>query len=255
MKSLSVCLVALFILLCVALGNATSYLAIPQPLAPCDGTNDCLWDLVTINGKLVKIVTISIDVTITTADPELLAAVVKAKAAGIFVFAKIKTNFGNRSLEDVKLEIDLCVKLYGVSGFVFDEVPAVCTCKTYYSDLYAYVKVNVAGLVVLNIGANVPECFALFADILVVFDSSYADYLKFVALPWYAKHPASLFWHNIHSCPKLLVKAALSLAIKLNAGFCYVTDKAADVAPSLLDVDLCVKLLGLLSLDLNLNLL
>jgi len=254
MKSLSVCLAALFILLCVSLGNSTK-IALPHPLQPCDGTDDCLWDFVNINGKIVKIVTISLSVNVSTADENLLEAVVKARAAGILVFAKIKTNFGKRSVVDIKAEIDLCVNLYHVDGIVFDEVPKECTCQAYYSDLYAYVKVNIAGLVVLNVGVNVPECFALFADILVVFDSSYDDYLKFVPLPWYGKYPASTFWHNIHSCPKLLQRAALSLAIKLNAGFCYVTDKAYGIAPSLLDLQLQAKLLDLLCLNLNLNLL
>jgi len=246
MKSFSVCLAALFILLCVALGNSTK-LALPDSLPLCDGTNDCLWDFVTINAKLVKIVTITVDVSVSTADQSLLDVVVKARAAGILVFAKIKTGHGNRNLVDVKAEIDLCFKLYKVDGFVFDEVPTECSCQTYYSDLYAYVKVNVAGLVVLNVGVNVPECFALFGDILVVFDSSYDDYLKFVPLPWYGKYSASTFWHNVHSCPKLLQRSALSLAIKLNAGFCYVTDKAAGVVPQLLDLKLLCNLLDLLT--------
>jgi len=253
MKSYSVCLAALFILLCVALASSTK-LAIPHPLAPCDGTSDCLWDFVTINGKIVKIVTISVSVNVSTADQELLDVVVKARAAGILVFAKIKTGYGKRSLVEVKADIDLCVNLYHVDGIVFDEIPKECSCQSYYSDLYAYVKVNVAGLVVLNVGVNVPECFALFGDILVVFDSSYNDYLKFVPLPWYANYPASTFWHNIHSCPKTLQQAALSLAIKLNAGFCYVTDKAAGIAPSLLDLQLQAKLLDLLCLNLKLGL-
>jgi len=253
MKSFSVCLAAIFILLCVALGNSTK-LAIPHPLPACDETGDCLWDFVTVNGKIVKIVTISLSVNVSTADENLLDVVLKAKAAGILVFAKIKTGLGKRNLVDVKADIDLCVNLYRVDGIVFDEVPKECSCQTYYSDLYAYVKVHIAGLVVLNVGVNVPECFALFGDILVVFDSSYDDYLKFVPLPWYAKYPASTFWHNIHNCPKLLQRAALSLAIKLNAGFCYVTDKAYGIAPSVLDLQLQAKLLDLLCLNLNLGL-
>jgi len=246
MKSCSVCLAALFIVLCLALANGTK-LALPHPLPPCDGSNDCLWDFVTINAKLVKIVTISVTVNVSTGNQALLEAVVKAKAAGILVFAKIKTGNGKRDVVDVKADIDLCVSLYGVDGVVFEEVPSDCSCQTYYSELYAYVKANVAGLVVLNVGVNVPECFALFGDILVVFDSSYADYLKFAPLAWYAKHPASTFWHNVHSCPKILQRAAVSLAIKLNAGFCYVTDKASGVAPTqILDLQLLVNLLGLL---------
>jgi len=254
MKSVSVCLAALFILLCVALGSSTK-LALPHPLGPCEGIDNCLWDYVTINAKVFKLVTISVDVSVSTVNQPLLDAIIKAKLAGVLVFAKIKTGFGNRSLVDVKVEIDLCVNLYKVDGIVFDEVPKVCSCKAYYSDLYAYVKLNIAGLVVLNVGVHVPECFGLFADILVVFDSSYDDYLKFVPLPWYSK-PGCTFWHNVHSCPKLFHRAALSLAIKLNAGFCYVTDKPQGVPPThLLDLELLVRLLGLLSINLDLNLL
>jgi len=246
MKSLSVCLVALFILLCVALGNSTK-IACPHPLPPCSGSNDCLWDFVTLNGKAIKIVTISISLN-ATLDQVLFDAIVKARAAGILVFARITTGFAKISVALIKEQIDLCVKLYKVDGFVFDEIPKDCSCQPYYSELYAYVKAKVAGLVVLNVGAHVPDCFALFADILVVFDSSYTDYLKFVPLPWYAKHPASTFWHIIHSCPTLLQKSVLSLAIKLNAGFCYVTDKAYGVGPVLSDLDLQVKLLNLLTI-------
>jgi len=255
MKSLSVCLVALFILLCVALGNSTTKIACPHPLPPCEeGSNDCLWDFVTSNGKAVKIVTINPALTINASivDDILLAAIVKAKEVGIFVFAKIDTNFGLISIVDVKALIDLYVKLYKVDGFVFDRIPKDCSCQPYYSELYTYVKLNVAGLVVLNVGAHVPECFALFADILVVFDSSYTDYTKFVPLPWYAKHPASTFWHNIHSCPQLLLKAALSLAVKHNAGFCYVTSKPLGAVLDILDLQLQVKLLNLLFINISL---
>jgi len=211
-------------------------------------------DFVNVNGQIVKIVTIEVSVNVSTADESLVKVIADARLKGIFVVVKIKTAFGKRSLVDIKAHIDLCVRLYGVVGFIFDEVPSDCSCQTYYSELYAYVKVNVAGLVVLNVGVNVPECFALFGDILVVFDSSYDDYLKFVPLPWYKNYPASTFWHNIHSCPKLLQRAALSLAIKLNAGFCYVTDKAYGLVPSLLDLQLQVNLLNLQLLGLKIKL-
>jgi len=251
MKSLSVCLAALFILLCVALGNSLKIGILPS-LPLCVGSNDCLWETVTTNNQVIKIVTITLSLNVSIADETLLAAIVEARAAGIIVLARINTGHGKRPLADVQLDVDLCVKLYKVDGVVFDEVPSVCTCKPYYSQLYSYVKLNVAGLVVLNVGVNVPECFGSFADILVVFDSSYDDYLKYVPLPWYAKYPASTFWHNVHSCPPLSIKAALNLAIKLNVGFCYVTDKVHGIVPSLLDLVLQVRLLDLLNLNLNL---
>jgi hypothetical protein len=208
------------------------------------------------NSDTVKIIVIS--VTGSVLDKNLLDLVVKAQVLGIQVFAKVKTGFAKRVLVDIKAEIDLCLNLYKVDGIFFDEIPTDCSCKNYFTDLYAYVKVKLGGLVILNVGVNVPECFGLFADILVVFDSLYADYLNFVPAPWCAKYPASTFWHVIRGCPVEQQRAALIRAIKNKVGFVYIT---ADVDVNLgsgnllsLDLTLLVRLLKLLNLDLLLNL-
>jgi len=254
MKTLSVSLVALFILLCLAQINSTR-LGLPLPLAPCTGADDCLWDLVKTNSDLIQAV-VMVDLNIgagSTVNQVLLDAVVNAQLAGVRVFAQVKTGYGKRSLPDVKAEVDLYVNLYKVNGIFFEEIPTECTCKKYYTDLYTHVKLNIAGLVVLNVGVNVPECFGLFADILVVFDSSYAEYVKFVPLPWYKKYPPSTFWHSVHECSREEQRSALWLATRLGVGLFHVTEgpKGSEEI-QLLDVLLLVRLLDLLTLSVTL---
>jgi hypothetical protein len=248
----------LFIVFFAVLVNSTK-LGIPFPLPPCNGTatDACVWDSVDKNSDVVKIVIIS-PVLGSVVDKNLLDLVVKVQALGISVFARVQTGQAKRSLVEVKAEIDACVKLYNVDGIFFDEIPTVCTCKNYFTDLYAYVKAKIGGLVILNVKVNVPECFGLFADILVLFDSTYADYLNYVPAPWCAKYPASTFWHVIRGCPPEQQRSALVRAIKNKAGFVYVT---ADVDVNLasgnllsVDLTLLVKLLKLLNLDVLLNL-
>jgi hypothetical protein len=251
-------LITLFIVLFAVLVNSTK-LGIPFPLPPCNGTatDACVWDSVDKNSDVVKIVIIS-PILGSGVDKNLLDLVVKVQALGISVFAKIQTGLAKRSLVDIKAEIDACVNLYKVDGIFFDEIPTVCTVKNYFTDLYAYVKVKLGGLVILNVKVNVPECFGLFADILVLFDSTYADYLNYVPSPWCSKYPASTFWHVIRGCPPEQQRSALVKAIKNKAGFVYITaDVDVNLGPGhLLSVDLTllVKLLKLLNLDVLLNL-
>ena len=257
--SLSLILTFFFVFFAV-LVNST-HLGIPFPLPACNGTatDACVWDTVNANSDVVKIVIIS-PVLGSVVDKNLLDLVVKVQALGISVFAKVQTGQAKRALVEVKAEIDACVKLYGVDGIFFDEIPTVCTCKNYFSDLYAYVKAKIGGLVVLNVKVNVPECFGLFADILVLFDSTYAEYQNYVPSPWCAKYPASTFWHVIRACPPEQQRSALVKAIKNKAGFVFVTaDVDVDVnlgSGQLLSVHLTllVKLLKLLNLDVLLNL-
>jgi len=260
MKSfLSVSLFALFLVLCGVLVNSTN-IGIPDPLPVCSGKNEtCIWETVTKNHDLIKLVVISPG-SGSVVDQSLLDLVVKAQVLGITVFARVETDLGKRPLLEVKAEIDLFVNLYKIDGIFFDVIPSDCSCQNYFTELYTHVKVKIGGLVVLNAKVNVPECFGLFADILVVFDASYADYLKYIPLPWFANYPASTFWHVIRACPPAQQRTALLKAIKNKVGTLLITDLAVDVKIGdsghllNLNLDLLVRLLRLLNLDLFLNL-
>jgi hypothetical protein len=257
MKSVScVTLLAFFFVLCAVLVNSTK-LGIPYPLPVCSGTNEtCIWETVTKDADVVRIVVISPVGSVV--DQGLLDLVVKAQVLGISVYAKIDTDLGKAPLLDIKARIDLLHTLYKIDGIFFDQIPTDCSCQTYFSDLYAHVKANIGGLVVLNAKVNVPECFGLFADILVVFDSVYTDYLKYTPARWFANYPASTFWHVIRGCPPAQQRNALLKAIKNRAGFLFLS---ADVDVEIgnghlldLDLNLLVRLLRILGIDLFLDL-
>jgi hypothetical protein len=251
-------ILVVFIVLFAVLANATK-LGIPFPLPPCNGTatDACVWESVNKNADTVRIVVIS-PLIGAILDQNLLDVVVKAQLLGITVLAKVQTGQAQRALIDVKADIDLFLNLYHVDGIFFDEIPTVCSCQPYYTDLYAYVKVKIGGLVILNIGVAVPECFALFADVLVLFDSTYDEYLNYVPSRWCRKYPASSFWHVIRGCPPQQQRSALVKAINNRVGFVYIT---ADVDVNLsgtgplltIDLTLIVRLLKLLNLDLLLD--
>jgi hypothetical protein len=250
-------LLALFIVLFAVIINATN-VAIPYPLPPCNGTSTdaCVWETVNKNADTVRIVVISPLGKIL--DQNLLDVVVKAQLLGITVLVKVQTGQGKRALIDVKADIDLYLNLYKIDGVFFDQIPTACTVKRYYSDLYAYVKVKLGGLVILNVGLTVPECFTLFADVLVLFDSTYTDYLSYVPPKWCAKYPHSSFWHVIRGCPPQNQRNALLKAIKNKVGFIYITaDVNVDLSgngPLLtLDLTILVRLLRLLNLDFLLD--
>lgn len=265
MKSLSsITLLALFVLCTLFFVNATK-LGIPYSLPVCTDSDNspCIWETVNKNSDVIKIIVITPG-TGSEVDKTLLDLVVKAQLLGISVYARIDTNLGKAPLVDIKARINLCHTLYKIDGIFFDLVPTDCSCEPYFKELYAHVKAQIGGLVVLNVKVNVPVCFAGFADILVVFDSVYSDYLKYVPEAWFADYPVSTFWHVIRGCAPAQQRNALLKAIKNRAGFIFLS---ADVDVNLgdgqlIDLDLTLKLvirllriLGVdLFLDLNLNL-
>jgi len=252
-------LIALLFLFCGTLVTSTKIGIPPQTYTPCN-TSSCVWDVINHNSDVVKIVVISLNLGPgSVVDKDLLDVCVKAQLAGISIFGHVKTNLGQIALVDVKAVIDLYINLYKIDGIFFDEIIKDCSCKPYFSDLYAYVKLKLGGIVILNVGVNVPDCFGLFADILVVFDATFAEYKNFVPLAWYKTYPSSTFWHIIKSCPQAQQRSALLQAIQKKAGYVYITaDVNIGENGQLLSLDLLliIRLLRLLfiNLDLNLNL-
>jgi len=223
MKTSSLPLVALFILFLALLVNSTK-LGIPFPIPPCNATSSstCVWDTIIENSDVIKITVISHPIG-SLEDKSLSDVVSRAKLAGVSVFGQIKTDLGTRSLVEVKAEIDSYLNLYKVDGFFFEEIPNDCSCKSYFDDLYAYVKNKNGGIVALNVGENIPECFGEFADIIVVFDSSYSEYKTYKPSNWHSTHPTVKFWHVVRGCPKDDQRDALVRAIGNQAGYVYLS--------------------------------
>jgi len=242
MKALSVSIIIVFIIFFSGARVNAINLGLPFPLDLCpEGSGPCIWDILHLNLDVVKIVLVIPPLDII--DTNFVNQIAKSRAAGLSVFGIIKTNLGKRSIIDIKADIDVYLNLYKVVGVLFDEIPLDCSYSDYYKELYAYVHVNVSGLVILNVNVDVPLCFGILGDILKVFDSSLADYKNFIPAPWMLKYPPNKFWHIVSGVSRKQQRSTIIRSIKKNAGFLY------------LNADLDVEILGkrhLLSLDLDL---
>uniref|UniRef100_A0A7C5WY41 Spherulation-specific family 4 n=1 Tax=Thermocrinis ruber TaxID=75906 RepID=A0A7C5WY41_9AQUI len=116
-------------------------------------------------------------------DPNLLNAITTLKSRGFKVIGYVLTSYGNRSLEDVKNDMDKWLNFYGserIDGFFIDEVVEN---YDYYREVFQHARSR-NKLIILNPGANINASFFNIADKIVVFEDSltrfenfhYADY-------------------------------------------------------------------------------
>jgi Spherulation-specific family 4 len=174
------------------------------------------------------------------ADPNYVAAVKSAEAAGITVVGYVYTSYGSRSIAAVESDINNYYSWYpDLDGIFLDEASTNCANEPYYATLNGYVKSKGgAGLTVLNPGTQTNQCYEPAADILLTFEGSDTQYLNSYSAPsWVAHYPASHFWHVIYGTPTVSAMAtAVQLSKARNAGYVYVTSASLpnpyDVLPS-----------------------
>ena len=160
-------------------------------------------------------------------DPNYVAAVKSAEAAGITVVGYVYTSYGSRSIAAVESDINNYYSWYpDLDGIFLDGASTSCANEPYYATLNRYVKSKGgAGLTVLNPGTQTNQCYEPAADILLTFEGSDTQYVNSYSAPsWVAHYPASHFWHVIYGTPTVSAMAtAVQLSKARNAGYVYVT--------------------------------
>src|SRR5262249_34993164 len=131
------------------------------------------------------------------------AAIDQAKAAGIRVMGYVSTRHGAISEATVKAQVDAWKQQYGVTDIMFDETWVGDTSKVSYSqDLTNYVPKQPPGAIDRdNAGDNEPEAYLQTADILGIFEGSYATYLQWQPADWIHKYPAARFYEEMYGVP------------------------------------------------------
>lgn len=152
-----------------------------------------------------------------------------SQSAGLSVLGYVYTDYGQRSLSDVKTDVDAYYQWYGVDGIFFDEAandddPAKIA---YYQEIHDYVKSKSGSrIVVINPGTRTEAAYITTADIIVTFEDTYEAYVSSSGLPataWEWDYPADRFWHLIHTTSESDLRNAVSLSKQRNAGWIYVT--------------------------------
>lgn len=119
---------------------------------------------------------------------------------------------------------------YGLGGIFFDDAQNVCGTNNAYVNLYiavnTYTKQNHSGaLTADNPGAVADQCYAQAADILVMFEGTYASYSTWTAPAWElnANNP-SAFWNLVYDTPTQAdMESAIARSKQNDVGYIYVT--------------------------------
>jgi chitodextrinase len=119
---------------------------------------------------------------------------------------------------------------YGLSGIFFDDGLNDCGTNNAHVSLYqavnTYTKQHHPGATTVdNPGTAADQCYASAADVLVMFEGTYASYTSWTAPAWeLASSTPNQFWHLVYNTPtRANMDNAVSLSKQRNAGYLYVT--------------------------------
>ncbi|WP_430232836.1 spherulation-specific family 4 protein [Nitrosomonas communis] len=165
----------------------------------------------------------------TSADPGYVTAIDLIRGSGGKVIAYVHTDYGDRPLIDIAIEIDNYIAFYVIDGFFIDQMAADGTDENilYYEQIYNYIKNKSSHYLVTGDPGVVPDEIYLskpVADNLVVFQGSMRNYVNFKPEQWQRNYPKDRFIHLVYSATWYQMMQAFSRADTNYAGNLYVTD-------------------------------
>jgi hypothetical protein len=161
----------------------------------------------------------------TAPDPHFQTLAGQAQAAGITVLGYSSTRYGQRSIGSVETEVRQYKDWYGVNGMFLDLTQGTPGELPYYRALASYIRATVPNAVIwLNPGTYPDPSFMSVANVVMVFEGSYAQYLSDQVPGWISHYRPDQFAHVIYATPGADLARAVSLSRARRAGFLYVTD-------------------------------
>lgn len=141
-------------------------------------------------------------------------------AAGTEVLGYVDTDFGLRSVAEVRADLRSYRAWYGLRGVFLDQV-AACEDRLGH---YREVVEGVRGTLVLNPGVYPDPGYADLADVLVTFEGPLSAYRAMRVPAWARGLARGRFCHLIHDVPSRAFEPTLRRAVR-HAGTVYVTDR------------------------------
>ena len=157
--------------------------------------------------------------------PAFQAVVRQARAAGVTVLGYSGTDYAGRPAASVEADVRNYRAWYGVTGIFLDQASSGAGQLGYYQRLAAYIRRAAPGARIwLNPGTYPDQKYMSVANVLMVYEGSYASYRHIQVPGWAARYPSGRFAHTIYATPASQLDNAIRLARTRHAGYVYVTD-------------------------------
>ena len=150
------------------------------------------------------------------------------RQGNITLLGYVYTQYGDRSIADVKQDIILYARHYNLDGIFLDESASNVKQVDYYQDIYQYIKDNThLDLVIINPGTHIDEAYLAkpAADTAVILENNPQAWKEYQPQPYINNYNARRFASLIHSVADIdTMKICINLATQRNIGYIYVTD-------------------------------
>lgn len=154
--------------------------------------------------------------------------IARLKAANVGIYGYVHSTYGDRSIVDVKADIDKWVNWYApITGIFVDEAEyrAGQGDEGYYAELYAYIKER-GMLAINNPGTGTNETYLNLADTTCIFESNVTKTLTFPSWGW--NYPSSKFCYLAWGASVEQMRTAVDVATKNNIEYVYITGNGSD---------------------------
>lgn len=152
------------------------------------------------------------------------AAVQRAQSAGITIMGYSSTDYTRRPAAAVEADVSHYRSWYHVTDIFLDEASSGHGGAAYYQRLASYIHgVNPGSKVMLNPGTYPDQRFMSIGDIVMVYENTYASFVKLRVPGWARNYPAAKFAYAIYATSHSELAGAISLSQQRNAGYIFVT--------------------------------
>jgi hypothetical protein len=158
----------------------------------------------------------------------------KMKAANIDMVGYVHTSYGDRSISDVKADIDVYANKYaGLKGIFLDEVSNSASDIPYYQQAYTYIM-SKSGYIhdILNPGASTDQGYLAVSSSIVIYESDAGGY-KSPTTSWVKCAPNAAakagykykFSAIVYGASQSQMSSIASQMSNAGIGMVYITDK------------------------------
>jgi len=157
-------------------------------------------------------------------DPVYQRTIRRALAAGIMIMGYSSTDYTRRPAAEVEQDVRNYKAWYGVTDIFLDGVSSGIAALPYYRRLTGYIhRLNPGSMVMLNPGTYPDQRYMSVGDVVMVYEDTYANYVKLHVPGWAGKYPADKFAHLIYGTSFSQLTSAIALSRRRHAGYVYVT--------------------------------